>query len=195
MRNDKLDANNFFNSGRARPPFQQNQFGEPRRAGLHSEVYNGRNRTFFFADYQGTRIRKGLTRIFTVPTPAMRVGDLSGLAPIFDADTTRMASDGRVIRDQFPDNRIPANRFDPIMQRYLALYPQPNRPGMGNNYILNPKYTDDNDQGDIKVDHMLSERDSFMFRYSRGDRTLLCRSTFQMSRTTDTSRQTSFFRR
>ena len=94
----------------------------------------------------------------------MRVGDFSGLAPIFDANTTRTGSDGRVIRDQFPDNRIPSNRFDPIMQRYLALYPQPNRPGIANNYILNPKYTDDNDQGDIKLDHMASERDSFMFQ-------------------------------
>ena len=174
LRNDKLDANNFFNVGRPRPPFQQNQFGGAAGGPIYiPKLYDGRNRTFFFADYQGTRIRKGLTRIFTVPTPAMRAGDFSGLAPIFDADSTRVGSDGRVIRDQFADNRIPSNRFDPIMQRYLALYPQPNRPGIANNYILNPKYNDDNDQGDIKLDHMVSARDTFMFRYSRGDRTFI----------------------
>src|SRR5437867_963439 len=174
LRNDKLDANNFFNVGRPRPPFQQNQFGGAAGGPIYiPKLYDGRNRTFFFADYQGTRIRKGLTRIFTVPTPAMRAGDFSGLAPIFDADSTRVGSDGRVIRDQFLDNRIPSNRFDPIMQRYLALYPQPNRPGIANNYILNPKYNDDNDQGDIKLDHMLSERDTFMVRYSRGYRTFI----------------------
>ena len=137
------------------------------------KVYDGRNRTFFFADYQGTRIRKGLTRIFTVPTQAIRAGDFSGLSPIFDPGTTRIGANGVAIRDPFAGNRIPSNRFDPIMQRYLELYPQPNRPGIANNYILNPKYTDDNDQGDIKLDHMLSESDSFMFRYSRGDRTFI----------------------
>ncbi len=175
LRNDKLDANNFFNVGRARPAFQQNQFGGAAGGPVYlPKLYDGRNRTFFFADYQGTRIRKGLTRIFTVPTAEMRVGDFSGLVqPIFDADTTRVGSDGRAIRDQFPDNRIPSNRFDPIMQRYLALYPQPNRPGIANNYILNPKYTDDNDQGDIKLDHLASEKDSFMFRYSHGNRTFI----------------------
>ena len=69
MRNDKLDANNFFNVGRARPPFQQNQFGGAVGGPVYiPKLYDGRNRTFFFADYQGTRIRKGLTRIFTVPT-------------------------------------------------------------------------------------------------------------------------------
>lgn len=171
LRNDKLDANNFFNVGRPRPSFQQNQFGGAMGGPVHlPRLYDGRNRTFFFANYQGTRIRKGLTRIFTVPTPAMRAGDFSGLPPIFDPATTRAGSDGRTVRDAFEANRIPANRFDPIMQRYLALYPLPNQPGLANNYILNPKYTDTNDQGDIKLDHVLSERDSFMFRYSRGDR-------------------------
>ena len=174
LRNDKLDANNFFNVGRARPAFQQNQFGGAVGGPVYiPKVYNGRNRTFFFADYQGTRIRKGLTRIFTVPTPAMRAGDFSGLAPIFDPETTRTGADGRAIRDGFAGNRIPASRFDPIMQRYLALFPKPNSSGIANNYILNPKYNDDNDQGDIKIDHVLSERDSFMFRYSRGDRTFI----------------------
>jgi hypothetical protein len=174
MRNDKLDANNFFNVGRARPPFQQNQFGVAVGGPIYiPKVYNGRNRTFFFADYQGTRIRKGLTRIFTVPTPAMRGGDFTGLSTIFDPETTRAGGTSTATRDPFPGNRIPSTRFDPIMQRYLDLYPQPNRPGIANNYILNPKYNDDNDQGDIKLDHMVSESDSFMFRYSRGDRTFI----------------------
>ncbi len=174
LRNDKLDANNFFNVGRARPPFQQNQFGGAVGGPVYiPKLYNGRNRTFFFADYQGTRIRKGLTRIFTVPTAALRVGDFSGLAPIFDPDTTRAGADGRALRDAFPGNRIPSSRFDPVMQRYLTLFPRPTLAGIANNFIFNPKYNDDNDQGDIKIDHVLSERDSFMFRYSRGDRTFI----------------------
>src|SRR5207245_7465112 len=70
------------------------------------------------------------------------------------------------VRDPLPQNRVPSNRFDPIMQKYLALYPLPNLPGAANNYVLNPKFTDDNDQGDIKIDHTFSAKDIMFFRYS-----------------------------
>src|SRR5215831_18583741 len=133
IRNDKLDANNFFNAGRARPPFQQNQFGGALGGPVYlPKVYDGRNRPFWFADYQGTRIRKGLTRLFTVPTASLRVGDFSGLAPIYDPDSTSGNT-----RQLFPGNKVPSNKFDPVMQRYLPLYPLPNRPGLANNSILN----------------------------------------------------------
>ena len=170
LRNDKLDANNFFNSGRAKPPFQQNQFGGALGGPVYlPKVYNGRSRTFWFADYQGTRIHKGLTRLFTVPTQALRNGDFTGLATIYDPETTAAGP----VRQVFAGNRVPSNRFDSVMQRYVALYPLPNRPGLASNYILNPKYTDTNDQGDIKIDHTFSAADSLMFRYSRGDRTFI----------------------
>ena len=166
LRNVHLDANNYFNSGRVKPPFQQNQFGGALGGPVYlPKLYNGRNRTFWFANYQGTRIRKGLTRLFTVPTSAMRGGDFSGLATVYDP-----ASTSGNTRQPFAGNRVPGTQFDPIMQRYLPLYPLPNRAGLANNYILNPKYTDNNDQGDVKLDHNFSERDSVMFRYSRGDR-------------------------
>jgi len=166
LRNNRLDANNFFNSGRVNPAFQQNQFGGALGGPVVlPKVYNGRNRTFWFANYQGTRIRKGLTRLFTVPTAAVRAGDFGGLATVYDPVS---ASGGT--RLPFAGNRVPSTQFDPVMQRYLPLYPLPNRPGLANNYIFNPKYTDNNDQGDIKLDHNFSERDSIMFRYSRGDR-------------------------
>ena len=152
LRNANLDANNFFNAGRDKPPFQQNQFGGALGGPVYlPKLYNGRNRTFWFANYQGTRIRKGLTRLFTVPTAGMRAGDFTGLATIYDPDTT---SNGT--RQPFADNKVPSNRFDPVMQRYLPLFPLPNRPGLANNYILNPKYSDNNDQGDIKIDHNFS---------------------------------------
>ncbi len=166
LRNNRLDANNFFNSGRARPAFQQNQFGGALGGPVYlPKAYDGRNRTFWFANYQGTRVRKGLTRLFTVPTAATRGGDFTGLSTIYDPETTSGNA-----RQPFAGNRIPAARFDPVMQRYLPFYPLPNRAGLANNYILNPKYSDNNDQGDIKLDHSFSASDSVMFRYSRGDR-------------------------
>jgi len=174
LRNDKFDANNFFNSGRPLPPFQQNQFGGAVGGPLFvPRLYNGHNRTFFFANYQGTRIRKGLTRIFTVPTADLRGGIFDGVATVFDPDTTRTDAGGASVRDPFPGNRIPVSRMDPVMQRYLGLYPLPSRPGIANNFLLNPKYNDDNDQGDIKIDHSLTSRDMLMFRFSRGDRTFI----------------------
>ncbi|MSV27459.1 MAG: TonB-dependent receptor [Bryobacterales bacterium] len=166
LRNNRLDANNFFNSGRPKPAFQQNQFGGALGGPVYlPKVYDGRNRTFWFANYQGTRIRKGLTRLFTAPTAAMRGGDFTGLSTLYDPETTSGNT-----RQPFAGNRIPATRFDPVMQRYLPLYPLPNRAGLANNYILNPKYSDNNDQGDVKLDHSFSASDSVMFRYSRGDR-------------------------
>src|SRR5712692_3694315 len=143
LRNSELDANAFFNSGRPKPPFQQNQFGFAMGGPVRlPKIYNGKDRTFFFGDYQGTRVRKGLTRILTVPTAPVRDGDFSGGATIYDPETTRTGADGRTIRDPFPQNRVPSNRFDPIMQKYVALYPAPNLPGTANNYVLNPKFTD-----------------------------------------------------
>jgi hypothetical protein len=174
LRNSTLDANAYFNSGRAKPPFQQNQFGFATGGPVRlPKLYDGHDRTFFFGDYQGTRIRKGLTRIFTVPTPAVRAGDFSGGATIYDPETTRLNPQGGSVRDPFPDNRIPAQRMDPIMQRYLSLYPLPNRPGTANNFVLNPKFSDNNDQGDIKVDHSFSANDSIFARYSMGNETFV----------------------
>jgi len=166
LRNNHMDANNFFNSGRAKPAFQQNQFGGALGGPVYlPKAYDGRDRTFWFANYQGTRIRKGLTRLFTVPSGAMRAGDFSGLPVLYDPNTTSGST-----RQPFAGNRVPSARFDPVMQRYLPLYPLPNRAGAASNYILNPKYTDNNDQGDVKIDHNFSTRDAVMFRYSRGDR-------------------------
>lgn len=171
LRNSALDANAFFNSSRPKPQFQQNQFGFSAGGPVFiPKLYQGKNRTFFFGDYQGTRIRRGLTRIFTVPTEATRSGDFSGGATIYDPETTRPNPQGTgFIRDPFPGNRIPANRFDPVMQRFLSLYPLPNRAGTANNFVVNPKLMDDNDQGDVRIDHTLSPQDSLFTRYSYSD--------------------------
>ena len=74
LRNSAFDAKNFFDSATAPiPPFRMNEFG----ANLGGPVYiprlfNGRNRLFFFADYEGKRVSQAQTYISTVPTAAMR---------------------------------------------------------------------------------------------------------------------------
>src|SRR5262249_2194780 len=99
LRNDIFDAKNFFDDPNAPiPPLPQNQYG-----GLAGRPIN-RDQTFFFANYEGQRIRKSITKTFTVPAEAMRSGDFSGFASIYNPLTTNASG----ARSAFPDNRIPA---------------------------------------------------------------------------------------
>jgi hypothetical protein len=161
IRNDAMDANNFFNNraGRAKPDFKQNQFGGT----VGGPVF--KNKTFFFGSYQGHRETQGQTALSTVPTLAMRGGDFSELnRAIFDPTTGL----------QFPGNVIPSSRFDPVAVQILKqLYPEPNtagtRQGNGqviNNYLLNPIKTRHDDQADTKFDHTLTDANRFFVRYS-----------------------------
>jgi Carboxypeptidase regulatory-like domain/TonB dependent receptor len=77
LRNDKLDARNFFDQ--VRPEYRQNQFGVTVGGPVKLPGYNGHNRTFFFGDYEGLRVRQGQTSVSAVPTDAQRAGDFSAL--------------------------------------------------------------------------------------------------------------------
>ena len=73
------------------------------------------------------------------------------------------------VRDAFPGNRIPASRIDPNALRLMQLYPEPNLPGLNNNYVVNRTNTDDTHAFDIRVDHNFSANDRFFARYSFSD--------------------------
>src|SRR5437762_10659519 len=76
IRNDHLDGRNFFDN--QRPPYQQNQFGATFGGPIFiPHLYDGRNRSFFFVDYEGLRVRQGESLVATVPTAAQRAGDFS----------------------------------------------------------------------------------------------------------------------
>src|SRR5690242_208315 len=96
LRNSDLDAKNFFDSPtNPIPPFKMNQFGFSVGGPVWlPKIYNGRNRTFFFFDYQGTRIRTGQTFFASVPPDAWRTGDFSGYNQIFDPGTTTLDNQG-----------------------------------------------------------------------------------------------------
>jgi hypothetical protein len=161
-RNDAFDANNFFNNraGRAKPDFKQNQFGGT----LGGAVF--RDKTFFFADYQGHREEQGQTFLSTVPSLSMRRGDFSELSrAIYDPTTGA----------PFPGNVIPGNRMDPVARNIIdQLYPEPNTAGTRqasngqtiNNYLINPIKERQDNQFDVKVDHSLTGSNRFFTRYS-----------------------------
>jgi len=164
LRNEHLDARNFFARPDAvKPPFKLNQYG----AALGGPVR--RNRTFFFANYEGYREIFGDSQVLTVPTPAMKGGDFRGVAPngIFDPlTTTANPAGGAAIRQRFPNDTIPASRFDTIGGGLVSLWPDPQRPVLINNFVANPVKKSSLHRADGRVDHQFSANSSGFFRYS-----------------------------
>jgi hypothetical protein len=121
LRNGALNARNFFAA--RRDMLIRNQFGFSLGGPVYlPKLFDGRNRTFFFANYEGLRTNgnSGVGNVVT-PTAAQRAGDLSSVAtPVLDPLT----------RQPFPGNQIPAARLDPAMQNFLkAMIPLPEADG------------------------------------------------------------------
>src|SRR5262249_11751407 len=147
LRNDKINARNFFAPPtQQKPVLRQNQFGGALGGPIRKD------KTFFFADWQGTRFRPAAGRTSSVPTAALRGGDFTGLPTIYDPNTTRVEGNS-VLRDPFPGNRIATARFDPAAVKVMAYYPDPNGPGLANNYTLAGPGKRQDDQGDLRIDH------------------------------------------
>ncbi len=150
--NAALDGSNFFApAGGPSPRYQRNQFG----ATLGGPV--ARNRTFFFADFEGTRLNAGQALVTNVPTAAERVGDFSHSA-LYPVDPTTGGL--------FPGLKIPSFFISPIGLAIAALYPLPNRNVPGANYVSAPLETDNQYHFDVRVDHKLTRSDDLFARYS-----------------------------
>jgi len=162
LRNDKLDARNFFDS--TKPKYRQNQFGG---------VLGGpiiKDRTFFFFSYEGIRIRRAQTQLFSVPSNVQRTGDFRGGSTVYDPASTRpdAANPSRFIRDPFPNNVIPADRVDPVAQRILEqLIPFPNLSGNTGNLRAAPLRTENSAEYSIRGDHRFSSAHSLFGRYTK----------------------------
>ncbi|MBI3698219.1 MAG: TonB-dependent receptor, partial [Acidobacteria bacterium] len=173
LRNSKLDAKNYFDAGdQPIPPFKLNQFGASGGGPvLIPGLYNGKNKTFFFADYQGTRIRTGRTFLASVPIAAWRNGDFSGFDKIYDPATTATVG-GRATRQPFAGNIVPASRFDTPAKKLIDQFPQPNTrgdrdsSGVANNLLTNPSEPDETNHFDVRMDHQFSNKDTFFARFS-----------------------------
>ncbi len=171
LRNDKFDARNSFAPNKL--PFRYNQYGGTVGGPIRKD------RTFGFFNFEDYRSRRSNPRIASVPLPEWRQGDFSNLRavsgaliPIYDPATTRANPNGSgQVRDLFPGNVVPRNRFDPITPKIVDLWPLPNRPPQNAftqalNFQDAAKSTIDWRQWNFKVDHRFSERNSMFVRYT-----------------------------
>lgn len=159
-RNREFAAKNFFATSQPMPGFNRNEFGVTAGGPIM------RNRTFFFASYEGLRQRTAGTPFLSYGTAAMRSGNFAGLASIRDP-----LSDA-----PFPNNQIPSTRLDSRSQKLLEFVPLPNTPGSGpagtgNNYVTSVPNVLDVNRYSARVDHQLTGKDGLnaIISYSKGD--------------------------
>jgi hypothetical protein len=165
FRNEALNARNLFAAPGPNPRFRRNQFGG---------VIGGpvrRDRTFFFADFQGQRQEIARTVISTVPTLLQRQGiftePIGGRIPVIYDPATTTSTSAPASRSPFPGNTIPIERMDPVARTLLDRYPLPTNAGTANNFQRSGNETVDQNQADVRIDHRLgSERDHVFGRLS-----------------------------
>jgi Carboxypeptidase regulatory-like domain len=145
FRNDAMDANNFFanRAGLSINELRQNQFG----GSLGGPII--KDKTFFFGDYEGYRQVAGTTSTVTVPTAFEHAnpGNLTDIG-------------GPV---------IPASQLNPLGTALFSLYPEPNGPGISNNFTSSPRRTQYSTTYDGRVDHHISASQTLYGRYSFND--------------------------
>jgi hypothetical protein len=156
VRNSAFDARNYFDHatpaypGRI-PPFRRNEFGFTNGGPVYlPHVYDGRKRTFYFAQYQGFRQVLGTTQVMPVPTAAERAGIDTVTYPDGSTDTLTVP-------------------VDPGIAAVLARYPMPNDPSgafADRTYATASKVATDADQFSVRIDHKFSSKDQFLARFT-----------------------------
>ncbi|MBV8859582.1 MAG: carboxypeptidase regulatory-like domain-containing protein [Acidobacteria bacterium] len=171
-------ANNFFSNraGQDRPERTYHRFGGTLGGPVRLPgVYNGRDRTFFFAAYERLKDNQAEPQLFTVPTAAFRNGDFSALLNqtlpirIYDPATScHTPSNCTVTRTAFAGNVIPTARLNPVAVAYLNLYPLPNVAGNSdgtNNYFSNQIRHSNYRSWLARIDHRINDTNSLFGKY------------------------------
>jgi hypothetical protein len=155
VRNDKLDARNAFDLTGVKAPLRMNQFG----GSIGGPIK--KNKAFFFFDYEGQRVRNGVTLYSNVPTDAMKQGNFAGLGTVTDPVTGQ----------PFLNNQIPSDRFVTFAKAAMPYYPAPNSTVLPNlNYQAVKSYPTTMNQYITRLDYDLSPKDRIsghlvFFRY------------------------------
>ncbi|HEY6489853.1 MAG: carboxypeptidase regulatory-like domain-containing protein [Terracidiphilus sp.] len=182
LRNKVFNANTFFGNQAhlPNPAFTQNQFGVNIGGPVYlPHLYDGRNRTFFFLNWEGFALRQGITYTQTVPTAAELSGNLSDLnTPIYDPLSTCGVAGGspcapgqsQYNRTAFANATIPSNRLNPTSVAYLkAFFPAPNLPGAAPgtpNFTTTGSSGGNNYETVVHLDDNLSSKQHLSARYT-----------------------------
>ena len=186
--NDALNANSFTNNrfGTARQHLRRHQYGYSAGGPVQllpigsRKLYDGKNKTFFFASFEGRRESDPLANVTSIPTALELQGDFSQtkfiganggqLITIFNPFSTHLLN-GINTRDPFPGNVIPANLLNPIAVAVLKLYPSPNRMGSSvtgrQNYQYSGQKTYARDLQSYRVDQFIGSKQRLFLRYSQ----------------------------
>jgi hypothetical protein len=155
------ELNHFSPAGTPKGDWSYHQFG----ATLGGPIR--RNKVFYFGSYESTRDKQQASRTISVPTEALRRGDLSAsTSPIYDPATGAANGAGRTV---FPGNVIPDNRIDPIAKKIIGLMPLPNLPGETNNYFVQAPFEFNRWTIDTKVNWNATSKLNIFGRYSHLD--------------------------
>jgi hypothetical protein len=168
FRNDVLNANNWANNfqGLPKPALRWNMFGA---------TFGGpivKNKLFFFVDYQGQRFdHPASSSPVTLFTAAERQGDFSQLLTeqgIQLYNPFQLDANGN--RTTFPNNHIPLSMMDPVAGNLFSsgLYPLPVTGDLVNNFVNTTRSHNNVDQGDVRVDYKISQKDQLYSRISEG---------------------------
>lgn len=178
LRNAALDANSFFNnaSGTRLARYGSNTYGFTAGGPIWlPKIYNGRNRSFFFFSFEGSREGNGLTNRLNVPTARMRTGDFSEFSGIIYNPYSGRVANGVPIRDPLPGNIVPAQLQDPVGKNIMQFWPEPNiastRPTTPwvQNFAYSYKWPRDYDTIVTKFDHQISQKNQMFVRINQGE--------------------------
>ena len=158
FQNNILNASNTFSH--TTPTLKMNDFGFYFSGPVtFPKIYNGHDRTFFFVSYEGLQLPRELVQVESVPSLAMRNGDLSA----FSGQLTG-----------FPGNKIPQSQISPLAAKSLGLlYPLPNygpANATSNNYLATFTVPIASNQADLRLDQMLTSKQQFYARWTYKNR-------------------------
>src|ERR1700735_1865150 len=174
LRNSFMDAKNYFDdSTQPIPPFKRNEFG----GSFGGPVI--RDRTFFFGDYQGRRIRTSETFLSPVPSPSEIGGDfsdlLTGSSPTVVIDPVtgkQFMGSNNASPNVIPACPSPTGGacLDPAALATVKLFQQPNvSASLGDLFLYNPVNRNDQDSFDVRLDHQVNSNNNFFAVFSYGN--------------------------
>lgn len=195
--NEDLNANNNF-TGTPRPRNRRNDYGFTVGGPVWlPKLYNGRDKTFFFFNFEQFREALGIVQSETVPTSAYRNGNFSTAIPnnappvtlypggpnvfqgeIFDPQSTYVAPNGQTYRNPFPNNQIPVSRFDPVAVAIQNLFPAAQNAGVVNNFNPDIPTTRVTEIPSLKLDQTIGANGRLSFFWQRTQTTAPISATF-----------------